>query len=38
MSKVVTQGIGLGKVMANEKVVLTEKEKRRGFLKKFLLF
>lgn len=36
MSKVVTQGIGLGKVMANEKVVLTEKEKRRGFLKKFL--
>ena len=36
MNKVVTQGIGLGKVMANEKVVLTEKEKRRGFLKKFL--
>ena len=36
MNKVVTQGIGLGKVMANEKVVLTEKEKRIGFLKKFL--
>ena len=37
MSKVANKKIGSGELMVTEKVELTERAKRRGFLKKFLV-